>query len=89
VNMRHMLLRIIFYYTVRRSLLHKNCNSGGTWGLLPAMLVKVNRPWRPIGLWDVEASTFSVENLLTDGGKVSPTRRPHFTPRKIPGTHFC
>jgi hypothetical protein len=27
---------------------------------------------------------------LTDGGKVvSPTRRPLFTPRKIPGTHFC
>jgi hypothetical protein len=27
---------------------------------------------------------------LTDGGKVvSLTRRPHFTPRKIPGTHFC
>jgi hypothetical protein len=26
---------------------------------------------------------------LIDGGKVvSPTRRPLFTPRKIPGTHF-
>jgi hypothetical protein len=21
--------------------------------------IPVNRPWRPIGLWDVEASTFS------------------------------
>jgi hypothetical protein len=29
-------------------------------------------------------------NRLTDGGEfVSPTRRPPFTPRKIPGTHFC
>jgi hypothetical protein len=27
---------------------------------------------------------------LTDGGKVVRfTRRPSFTPRKIPGTHFC
>jgi hypothetical protein len=31
-----------------------------------------------------------VENRLIDGGKViSPTRRPPFIPRKIPGTHFC
>jgi hypothetical protein len=28
-------------------------------------------------------------NRLTDGGEVSLTRRPPFTPRKIPGTHFC
>jgi hypothetical protein len=27
---------------------------------------------------------------LTDGDKVvSPTRRPPFTPKNIPGTHFC
>jgi hypothetical protein len=27
---------------------------------------------------------------LTNGGKVvSPTRRPSFSPRKMPGTHFC
>jgi hypothetical protein len=30
-----------------------------------------NRPWRPIGLWDVEAPTFSLDNRLTDGGKVA------------------
>jgi hypothetical protein len=31
-----------------------------------------------------------VENLPTDGGEVvSLTRWPHFTSRKIPGTHFC
>jgi hypothetical protein len=47
------------------------------------------RPWRPLRLWEFEAPTFS--NIrLTDGGKVvSPTRRLLFTPRKIPGTHFC
>jgi hypothetical protein len=40
-------------------------------------------------LGEVEAPTFS-DFRLTDGGKgVSPIRRPPFTPRKIPGTHFC
>jgi hypothetical protein len=48
------------------------------------------RPWRPIGLREVEAPTFSLDSRLKDGGKVvNPTRRPLFTPRKIPGTHFC
>jgi hypothetical protein len=47
------------------------------------------RPWRPVGLRDVEVPTFS-DTRLIDGGKViSPTRRPLFTTRKIPGTHFC
>jgi hypothetical protein len=31
-----------------------------------------------------------LDNQLTDGGEVvGSTRRPVFTPRKIPGTHFC
>jgi hypothetical protein len=31
-----------------------------------------------------------LDNRLTDGCKVvSPTRRLPFTPRNIPGTHFC
>jgi hypothetical protein len=31
-----------------------------------------------------------LENRLSDGDEdVSLTRRPPFTPRKIPGTHFC
>jgi hypothetical protein len=35
-------------------------------------------------------STFSLDNRLTDGGKVVRlTRRPPFIPRNIPGTHFC
>jgi hypothetical protein len=42
----------------------------------------------PLGLREVEAPTFS-DIRHTDGGKVaSPTRRPLFTPRKIPVTHF-
>jgi hypothetical protein len=49
----------------------------------------MNRPWRPLGLREVEAPTFSDIRLI-DGGKiVSPTRRPLFTPRKIPDTYFC
>jgi hypothetical protein len=47
------------------------------------------RQWRPLGLREVEAPTFS-DIRLTDGGKVvRPMRRPLFTPRKIPGTRFC
>jgi hypothetical protein len=35
-------------------------------------------------------NAFFLDNRLTDGGEVvSPTRRPPFTPKKIPGTHFC
>jgi hypothetical protein len=31
-----------------------------------------------------------LDSRLTDGDEVvSPTRRPPFTPRKIPDTHFC
>jgi hypothetical protein len=46
-------------------------------------------PWRPLWLGEIEAPTFS-DIRLTDGGKVvSPTRRPLFTPRKIPGYYFC
>jgi hypothetical protein len=42
-----------------------------------------NRPWRPLGLREVEAPTFS-DIRLTDGCKcVSPTSPSLFTPRKI------
>jgi hypothetical protein len=43
------------------------------------------------GPHDCETSRLAhlLENRLTDGGEVvSLTRRPPFTPRKIPGTHF-
>jgi hypothetical protein len=33
---------------------------------------------------------FFLDNRLTDGGEVVSLKRwPLFTPRKIPGTHFC
>jgi hypothetical protein len=46
------------------------------------------RPWRPLGLLEVEAPPFSDIRLIDGGKVVSPTRRPLFIPRKIPGTHF-
>jgi hypothetical protein len=55
------------------------------------MKVKLSlyRPWRPLGLREVEAPTFSDIRLIDGGKVVSPTRRPLFTPVKIPGAHFC
>jgi hypothetical protein len=47
------------------------------------------RLWRPLGLQEVEAPTFSDIRLTDDGKGVSPTSRLLFTCRKIPGTHFC
>jgi hypothetical protein len=45
-----------------------------------------NRPWRPIGLWEIKAPHL-LDNRLTDGGEVfSLTRLPSFTPKEI-GTH--
>jgi hypothetical protein len=43
------------------------------------------------GPWGCETSRFPyfLDNRLTDGSEVSLTRRPLFTRRKIPGTHFC
>jgi hypothetical protein len=38
---------------------------------------------QPIGLWDVEAPTFSLDSRLADGGEaVSLIRRPPFTPQE-------
>jgi hypothetical protein len=48
-----------------------------------------HRPWRPLGLREVEAPTLSDIRLIDGGKVVSPMHRPLFTPRKIPGTHFC
>jgi hypothetical protein len=37
-------------------------------------------PWRPVGLWDIEAPTVSLDNPLTDGDKVvSSVHQPPFT----------
>jgi hypothetical protein len=46
------------------------------------------RPWRPLGLREVEAPTFSDIQLTVDGKVVSPKRLSLFIHRKIPGTHF-
>jgi hypothetical protein len=47
------------------------------------------RPWRHLGLREVEAPTV-LDIRLIDGGKVvSLTHRPLITPRKILSTHFC
>jgi hypothetical protein len=56
-----------------------------TWRLCPC-----KKPWRPTGLWDVEASAFSRQSdHRWRWGCQSYAPRPLFTPRKIPGTHFC
>jgi hypothetical protein len=47
------------------------------------------RLWRPLGLREAEAPTFSDIRLIVGGKVVSLTHRLLFTPRKIPGTHFC
>jgi hypothetical protein len=44
------------------------------------------------GPWGCETSRIShfLDSRLTEGGEdVSLIRRAPFTPRKIPGTHFC
>jgi hypothetical protein len=38
------------------------------------------RPWRPLGLQEVEDPTFSDIQLIDGGKVVSPMRRPLFTP---------
>jgi hypothetical protein len=47
------------------------------------------RSWRPLGLREVEAPTFSDIRLIDGDKVVNHMRRPLFTPRKILGTHFC
>jgi hypothetical protein len=51
------------------------------------------RPYRPVGLWDVEDSALSSQSAHRGRQVVSPTHRPHSTPQKryfsASGTHFC
>jgi hypothetical protein len=59
--------------------------------LVCIIIVKLSlySPWRPLGLREVEAPTFSNIRLI-DGGKVVPLRVGRFLPpMKIPGTHNC
>jgi hypothetical protein len=49
-----------------------------------------NGPWRPIGLSDVEAPTFSRQSAHRWQWICQPyAPAALYTPRKIPGTHFC
>jgi hypothetical protein len=41
------------------------------------------RPWRPLGLREVEAPTFSDIQLIGGGKVVSPTRRPLLPPGRL------
>jgi hypothetical protein len=58
-------------------------------GLYIKVKFSLYRPWRPLGLREVEAPTFSDIRLIVGGKVVSSTSRPLFIPRKIPGSHFC
>jgi hypothetical protein len=40
------------------------------------------RPWRPLGLGEVEAPTFSDIRLIDGGKVVSPTHQPLFYPQE-------
>jgi hypothetical protein len=46
-----------------------------------------SRSWRHLALWDVEFPTFPRQSVHS-GNVASLTRRPYFTTRQIPGTHF-
>jgi hypothetical protein len=76
----------IIYHTFTCFKIGASCSMSGTVGLF--LSYPCNRPWRPIGLWDVDAPTIS-RQLTHAGEAVSLKRRPPFTPRKIHGTHFC
>jgi hypothetical protein len=55
------------------------------------MKLYLNRRWRPIGLWDVEAPTFSRHSAHRRWWGCQPYAPAGFLlpPRKITDTHFC
>jgi hypothetical protein len=77
-----------FELTVLASVRMKTVHASDRSTTVTGVKLYLYRPWRPLGLREIETLTFS-DIRLTDGGKaVSPTRRPLFTPSKIPDTHF-
>jgi hypothetical protein len=50
-----------------------------------------NRPWSPIGLWDIEAPTFSRKSAHRWPWSCQPYAPAALypSPTMIPGTHFC
>jgi hypothetical protein len=51
------------------------------WRVKVKVKFSLYRPWRPVGLREFEAPTFSDIRLIDGGKVVSPMRRPLFTPR--------
>jgi hypothetical protein len=48
------------------------------------------RPWRPIGLWDIEAPIFSRQSAHRWRWNCQPyAPATVYSPRKFPGNHFC
>jgi hypothetical protein len=66
-----------------------NFEYSGSMGLEVKVKLSLYRPGRPLGLREVEAPKFTDIRLIDGVKVVSPMQRPLFTPRKIPGTHFC
>jgi hypothetical protein len=59
------------------------------WGKGKGKAILIRSRGGPYGCETSRLSHF-LDNQLTHGGEVvSLMRRPSFTPRKIPGTHFC
>jgi hypothetical protein len=59
------------------------------WEVKKGKAIPITGPEGPCGCERSRLPHF-LDNRLTDGGKVvSFTRRPPFTPKKIPRTHFC
>jgi hypothetical protein len=59
------------------------------WGMVKGKAIPVTGRG---GQYRCETSRFPyfLDNRHTEGGEVvSLTRRPHFTPQEVPGTHFC
>jgi hypothetical protein len=46
------------------------------------IMLSLYRPWRPLSLREVEASTFSDFRLIDGGEVVGSMRRPLFTPQE-------
>jgi hypothetical protein len=55
---------------------HPNNTNRGLFCLSKKKRYLCNRPWRPIEMWDIEASKFFLDSRLTDGGKVCQPYAP-------------
>jgi hypothetical protein len=81
----NILLNILFSDTLS---LCSSLNFRGHFSIFVKVKFSLYKPSRPLGLREVETPTFSDIRFIDGVKVVSQTRRPPFTPRKIPGTHF-